>query len=104
MNKDSDLYSDNKIDDNSKNKICKERKRKIRRITENISNCEIEDKTHVLNIIAAKLGTDCLHEEGTGTRILFDIIDNDLLDEIDKFVNLAIVKTKLNLDSDHDSS
>ena len=85
-------------------KKVKERKKLIRKITEEIANCEIEDKTHVLNIIAAKIGTEHLHEEGTGTRIMFDVIDNDLLKEIDKFVSSAIIKTKLNLDSDYGSS
>ncbi len=86
-----------------KKKISKKRKRLIRKIALEITNCEIEDKAIIFNMVAEKVGIEKFFQENKGIRILFDVIDDDLLHEINKCVTLAIEKTKLDLNSDSDS-
>lgn len=85
------------------NKISKKRKKLIRKITTDITNCEIEDKIHIFNVIGKKVDKIDLHEEGLGIRMLFSLIDDILLQKIDDLITNALVKTKLNLDSDPES-
>lgn len=82
------------------NTLTKERIKLIKKISSDIEDCEIEDRKHVLNMIAEKLGADVLFEEGTGIRLVFSILDHEMLKKIDKFITQAKEKTKLNLDSD----
>jgi len=94
---------------NNQKKIPKKRKRLIRKIASEVNNCEIEDKINLLIMIAEKIGEENCHQEkgnrdkDGGTHILFDVIDDNLLCEIDKFVSLAKEKTKIDLNSDSDS-
>ena len=83
--------------------LSKERIRLIKRISTDIEDCEIEDRRHILNIIAEKLGRKKLFQEGTGTRLTFSILDYEMLKRIDEFITQAKEKTKLNLDTDTDS-
>lgn len=89
---------------NRKNKLSKERIKLIRRIDRDMEDCEIEDRKHILNIIAGKLGMDKLYEENTGTRLSYSILNIDMLKKIDIFIKKAKEKTKLNLDCDSDDS
>jgi len=79
------------------------RKKLIRKIHTEISNCAIEDKIHIFNVIGKSINKYNLHEEGLGVRILFSLIDDILLDKINNLIIDAVEKTKLNLDSDPES-
>lgn len=78
----------------------KERKKMESRILTEISNCEKEDKKHLLNMIAVNLGEESLHESNDGVGVYIDIIDDVLLKEIDEFIFKAIKKTEIDLDSE----
>lgn len=84
-------------------KMSKKRKKLIRKINMEISNCTIEDKIHIFNVIGKKINKSDLHEEGLGVRIMFSLIDDILLSKINDLIIDAIEKTKLNLDSDPES-
>ena len=85
----------------NKNKLPKSRIKLIKRISTDIEDCEIEDRRHILNMIAEKTGIeDVLYPEGTGVRVKFVDLDDELLKNIDNFIVKAKEKTKLNLDSD----
>ena len=84
-------------------KMSKKRKKLIRKINMEISNCTIEDKIHIFNVMGKKINEKDLHEEGTGVRVMFSIIDDLLLSKINDLITDAIKKTKLNLDSDPES-
>lgn len=85
---------------NKPKKKSKERKKMENRILTEISNCEKEDKKHLLNMIAVNLGEDCLHESNDGVGVNIDIIDDILLKEIYEFISKAIKKTEIDLDSE----
>ena len=87
----------------SAGKMSKERKKLIRKITTDISNCEIEDKIHIFNVISKKIDMADLQQEGLGVRIWFFLMDDILLNKINDLINDAIKKTKLNLDSEPES-
>ena len=80
----------------------KKRKKLIRKITNNIQKVLIEDKIIILNRIAMRVGSDNVYEEGLGCRIMFDLINDVLLEEIDKLIYGYSNKTDINLDSDND--
>lgn len=81
----------------------KERKRKLKYISNNIGNCFIDDKRTLLNMVASYIDMKDLNEEGTGIRILFSKMDNRLLDIIEEFILISSQKTKLDLDSESES-
>ena len=91
------------IDDKIVITFSKKRVKLIKRITSDIEDCEIEDRKYILNIIAEKLGTDVLYEEGTGIRLTFSVLDDEMLEKIDTYIKKAKEKTKLNLDSDNEA-
>ena len=107
LDKDADVLHEFTLTKSVKNthnkKMSKERKKMIRKITANISNCEIEDKIHIFNVIGKKIDRADLQEEGLGVRIWFSIMDDILLNKINDLITDAIKKTKLNLDSDPES-
>lgn len=67
-------------------KLNKKRKFLIRNIIANIGNCLIEDKVKILNLIALRVGSDNVFEEGTGSRVFFKLMNTNLLVEIDELV------------------
>lgn len=72
----------------------KERKKLIRSIHRYIEDIEIDDRRYLLNIIAENY-KDLLYEEGTGTRILYKVISNKVLRDMNEFIQEAKKKTKL---------
>jgi len=84
--------------------LSKERVKLMKNISVNIEDCEIEDRKHILSMIVEKIGSDQLFQEGTGTRLVFSILDDEMLKKIDEFIDQAKEKTKLNLDSETEDS
>jgi hypothetical protein len=86
-------------------KISSKRKKLIINIHKNITNCMVEDKKIILcMIVSSGVSTNKLYEEGTGTRVLYKVLSDSLLEELDAFILNANKKTMLNLDSSSDES
>lgn len=81
-------------------KISKKRKRLIKYINEKINDIEIDNKIDILNIIAQQCGQGVIFEEGTGCRIMFDQLDDALLELIKKEMDNGLKKTLINFDSE----
>ncbi len=64
----------------------KKRKLLIKNINNHIGNVMIADKIILLNMIAMKVGSDHIYEEGTGVRIMYNLISTSLLVELDDLV------------------
>lgn len=73
----------------------KYRKKLIKKIDNDINDILIEDRIFLMNMIALKIGTDDLYQEGTGTRILYKKMPDDLLKDISKFIKKAKRKTEI---------
>ena len=71
------------------------RKRNIRFIEDNINDILIEDRVFILNMICEKLGRHELFEEGTGIRLRYSILNDDLLIKIKKYIIESKKKTQL---------
>ncbi len=80
----------------------KQRKKNIKYIDNYIFDCLISDRILILNMIAQKIGTDRLFEEGTGIRILFDDLGDSLIRDIKEFIEVAKEKNAIDLGSDSD--
>jgi len=85
--------------------ISRKRKKLIMSIDKNITNCMVEDKRIILSmIVSSGVSTNKLFPEGTGTRILYKVLSDSLLHELDVFILIASKRTALNLDSSSDES
>ena len=73
------------------------RKKKINKIEDLLNHSSIDDRRHIFNLIAQNFGPkfNGFYEEGTGIRILYDNMSNNLLDEI--IENLEINNDKYKL-------
>ncbi len=67
-------------------KLNKQRKKLIRNIIADIGNVTIPSKIKILNLIALRVGSDNVYEEGTGSRVFFKLMTTNLLIEIDELV------------------
>ena len=84
-------------------KISSKRKKLIMSIHKNVTNCMVEDKRIILcMIVGSGVSTNKLYGEGTGTRILYKVLSDSLLQELNTFIINASKKTMLNLDSSSD--
>lgn len=72
------------------------RKFLIKYIHEKVCDCGIECRIDILNHIAGWKGQDILYFEGTGTRVLFDELDNKILEEIKKIIDDDLKHYKIN--------
>ena len=67
-------------------RLNKKRKFLIRNIIADIGNVTIPDKVKILNLLALRVGGDNIYQEGLGSRIMFKLMNTDLLVEIDELV------------------
>jgi hypothetical protein len=72
-----------------------DRKKLIRYIYEKAQDCGIECRIDILNHIAGWRGNKILHFEGTGTRILFNELDTNFLEEIKNIIDIDLSKYKI---------
>jgi hypothetical protein len=85
--------------------ISEKRKKLILSIEKNVSQCLLEDRQLILSIIVSRgVKTNQLYGEGTGTRIFYKVLSDDLLEEINNFILESTKKTYINLESSDDES
>lgn len=78
----------------------KKRKFLIRNIISDIGDCLVEDRIKILNLIALRVGSDNIYEEGTGCRVMFKLMSNDFLVEINRYIIEMKKATYINLADD----
>lgn len=81
----------------------KSRKMLVRYIDRNIDDILHQDRCRILNIIAQNCGCDIIYEEGTGVRIRYSDMDEELLKIIKHRIIEGKKKTVLKLSDSSDT-
>lgn len=66
----------------------------IKNIIDDIDNCLEKDRLYVLFMIVDSNGKEDIYKENTGSRIKCNLLSDELLTKIDKYIQIAKEKTK----------